>query len=192
MGARGATTIPQMRASHMRANVSSLAGLGEENEAKVRAACPDTIAEIDAAIRSAWLPLKLDLELTQCVEDVCGREAAKEWARQAILASMRGTLLGPVLVGLIRLGLGPQHGLRRVPGGWNLIYKNCGEVTCEARVGRAELVVREVPPETFAESYVHGIGAAFEGIIAALHGRLEESVIRAQNASLHYTLTWTV
>lgn len=179
-----------MKASHMKSNVVCLALLGEAKEAEVRAACSEVIAEIDASIRTSWLPLELDVILSQSVADLCGTESVAEWARQAVYQSARGPLMGPIIDGLTRLGLGPRHGLRRVPAAWNLIYRNCGKITCDADAGTASLVLRS-PPKEMNETYLHGIGAAFEGLILILGSAVTESTADTRGDEVHYRLRWS-
>lgn len=193
MSSRGSTlaSIPQMKASHMQSNVVCLSLLGPEDEARVRALCPEVIAEIDASIRTAWLPVELDVVLSQAVEDVCEFDQLAEWARQAVYQSARGPLMGPILDGLTRLGLGPRHALRRLPNIWNLIYKNCGSLSCDAEPGHAEIVLSSPPMDTLGESYLRGVGAAFEGGVCALGGRIDENIVDIDADEVRFTLRWT-
>ncbi|MFK7999316.1 MAG: hypothetical protein AB8H86_06945 [Polyangiales bacterium] len=192
MSTRGSTgaSIPQMKASHMQSNVVCLALLGEAKEAEVRAACSEIIAEIDASIRSTWLPVELDVVLTQAVEDICGAEATEEWARQAVYQSAKGPLMGPIIGGLTRLGLGPRHGLRRVPAVWNLIYRNCGSMSCEADPGVASLVLKSPTPK-MNDTYLRGIGAAFEGLILILGSTVTESTAKIEAGEVRYRVRWS-
>lgn len=175
----------------MQSNVVCLSLLGEKDEAQVRALCPKIITEIDASIRTRWLPVELDVVLSQTVEDVCGFDRLAEWSRQAVYQSARGPLMGPILDGLTRLGLGPRHALRRLPNIWNLIYKNCGSLTCDAEPGHAGIILSAPPLDTLSESYLRGVGAAFEGAVCALGGTMDENRIEIDKDEVRFSLRWT-
>lgn len=155
-----------MRASHLASNVKALDALGDEASARIRERCAKPIATIEASIRTAWLPLELDVSLTGAVEEIAGLERARRWGRDAIAESGRGPLLGPILTALRRVGLSPHAALRRVPYGWTLIYRHCGAPRYE-RVdeGAAAIVVDGVPEAMREPSYLRGIAAALDGVV---------------------------
>lgn len=181
-----------MRASHMQSNVVCLSLLGAEREAQVRAACSDVITKIDASLRTSWLPIEFDVALSQSVFEVCGSEGAAEWARQAIYQSTRGPLMGPIIDGLTRLGLGPKHGLRRLPAGWDLVYRNCGSLTCDAQPRSAVLILRDAPKEVLGQTYIHGVGAAFEAVICVLNGTVMHSTLNVRAGEARFELKWSL
>ncbi|MGE0785963.1 MAG: hypothetical protein AB7S26_09765 [Sandaracinaceae bacterium] len=169
---------PLMRASHLLSNVHALSDLGADVEEQVRERCGDVITEIEGAVRVAWMPLELDVRLTQTVYDLCGPERLREWGHAAITKSTEGPLLGPIVEGLRRLGMTPTTALRRVPYGWDLIYRHCGEVRFEGEEEPPEhgehtvrLTVAHTPALLRGRSYLIGIAGAFDGVIAFGGGR---------------------
>ncbi|MCA9607058.1 MAG: hypothetical protein KC619_15740 [Myxococcales bacterium] len=157
---------PLMRVSHLSSNLTALDALGDEIAARIRERCAAEIQTIETSIRTAWLPIELDVALTAAVEDIAGVEGARKWGRDAIAESGRGPLLGPILSALHRLGVSPHAALRRVPYGWTLIYRHCGDVRYEhVDEGAAAIVVEGVPEAMRELSYLRGIAAALDGVV---------------------------
>src|SRR5687768_11064744 len=119
---------PEMRASHLKSNVESLAALGAARESEIRAAVASVVRAVEDASRVAWLPLALDVRLTEAVAHACGLEGMKRWSSDAIVRSADGPLLGPVIRGLHAIGLAPATTLKRAPYAWGLVYRGCGEL----------------------------------------------------------------
>lgn len=167
-GSKYAARVPDplMRASHVRSNIEALSDLGEEAEREIRARCADVIAAVEESISLSWLPLELDVALTGAVHAVCGADALNRWSRDAITKSSDGPLLRPILSALRRIGLSPGLILKRVPYGWSLIYRHCGEmsfVSDEAATG--ELRLADAPRAMRGSVYLDGISGAFEGLM---------------------------
>ncbi len=163
--------IPLMRASHMQANVTALAKLGAAESKAVRERCSGVFEEIEASIRTAWLPLELAMEFVNAVVDVCGVERYLEWSRGGIRESADGPLLGPVLSTLRRMSVSPHRALAVVPSGWQLIYRNAGTLT-HRRVSprEGEIVLRDADLMLQSEVYVLGVAASFDEALALASG----------------------
>ncbi|MDQ3033619.1 MAG: hypothetical protein M3Y87_14465 [Myxococcota bacterium] len=158
---------PQMRASHLKSNLESLADLGVEHEQAVRSAVADVVRQIEESSRVAWLPLELDLELTDAVDRHVGRERMKRWGREAIARSAQGPLLRPLMLGLQAMGLTPHTALKRAPYAWTLIYRGCGDLEYQHAGEREIVLVHDRVPTAMlrSTSYLHGIAGAFDGAI---------------------------
>lgn len=179
----------QMRASHMQSNVTCLEVLSEAET--IRRECRSLIEPVEAALRISWLPLELNTALIKEVENRCGVKAAQKWIHASLLRLMKGPLLKPVVDAVSYLGMGPQHGLKRCSYGWDLIYRNCGQVECtEADAGRATIVLRDAPAEIHSPSYHRAIASAFEGFVLGTGGRDVYSKI-ADNAVVEFSIHWT-
>ncbi len=185
---------PLMRVSHMQSNVEALRDLGAVDEARVREAAADQVLAIEQAVRVAWLPVELDLVLTEAVEAVCGEQRLRRWGRDAIAKSGDGPLLRPFVNALQRVGLTPHAALKRVPYGWNLVYKDCGKVRYE-RVGDTEaLLVHEGAPELMCESapYLVGIAGSFDGVMQIVGGRgCHARAEVVEPGVVHYPCRWS-
>ncbi|MFK7998642.1 MAG: hypothetical protein AB8H86_03555 [Polyangiales bacterium] len=181
-------TSAQMRASHMQSNVACLDVLTEA--AAIRRSCASLIRPVEAALRISWLPLELNTALIEEVESTCGSEEARKWVYASIRRSMHGTLLRPVVDGLTRLGLGPQHGLRRCSYGWDMLYKHAGRIECtHAEVGEATLVLRDAPEMARTPSYLRALAFAFEGIAVELGGDDVEAEV-TEGTHMEFSMRW--
>lgn len=179
-----------MRASHMRSNLVALGQLSRAHERDVRAQVPEAVKAINASVRTAWLPIELDVELSEAVERVCGQQGFLHWCREAIYETTRGPLLGPILTGLQRLGLGPRHALRRLPAGWNMIYRGCGTLHLLEESDEYARIEVESVPSSMHGVYAQGIGAAFEAIITCVGAKNPDMGLQAVGESLRFDVTW--
>lgn len=119
---------PQIRGSQVKENVASLSLLGSDLEAKIRdRLSPATLRRVEESTRLDWLPLEMDLELTETVSTVAGRDAFLRWSRTTMGNSLQGTFLGPLVDGAVAIfGLQPTGILKVATRGWNLIFRGCG------------------------------------------------------------------
>ena len=173
----------------MQSNVACLDELPEA--ATIRQECRMLIEPVESSLRISWLPLELNTALIEEVETRCGADAARRWVHASIRRSMLKTLLKPVVDGLTRLGLGPQHGLRRCEYGWDLLYKNAGRLECtHAEVGEATLLLSGAPKCALSPSYLHALGFAFEGIVMEL-GATEAEAELTLSKYAKFQVRWT-
>ena len=183
-----------MRASHLLSNVGALGSLGAQAAAQIREQAATPIAEIERSIRTAWLPLQLDIELTDAIEAAVGRERMRDLAREAIAVSAEGPLLGPFVRALHAVGLSPHAAFRVAPKAWKGVYRYCGELEVE-RTGEREVTItqREAPAEILeSDSYAHGIAAAFEGVVLIAGGREPRASMErvAVHRRIRYSCGW--
>lgn len=158
---------PLMRGSQLQANLAALSGLGSSEEQAIRAAARGAVEQIEAAIAVTWLPLALDVELTDAVVAVVGHERMRDWAADAIERSTRGPLLRPILTALKALGMTPSRLLGRVPLGWSLIYRHCGALRVSTVDPRTVLIEHVDPPDSLhlPVTYLEGIAGTLEGLM---------------------------
>lgn len=152
----------------MQQNVSGLAELGPEAEARVRALLqPATVSQIVDSPRSTWLPLELDVELTTCVEKAVGQKGLFEWSRNAQKKTFESPLLRPVIDGGLRLfGVRPLRIYKLTPHAFNLMFRNCGEIRIVSKGEHSlDIVHSDTPPGMRVGAYLHGTTGAY---VAAL------------------------
>lgn len=185
---------PLMRASYLQSNVESLGRLGARTEADIRRRAVRAVEEIERALRTAWLPLQLDIELTDAIEQLAGRDATRELARHAIAVSAEGPLLRPFLRALKAVGLTPHAGFKVAPKAWRSVYRFCGELEVERDDDRAVTLTQHDAPEAilYSEAYQVGIAGALEGVVL-LTGGAAPSVEPEAHGPLRrvrYRCTW--
>jgi hypothetical protein len=91
-------------------------------------------AEVHQAITGAsgldWLPVSLNLTMTQAIYEGLGEAEADRFFRAHTLASFEGPLLQTMVSSGVRiLGLDPASFGRWVPKGWHLLFRGVGEWT---------------------------------------------------------------
>ena len=118
---------PVVRGRHMKALLTAVAAwpTGERVAPLVK------VATLDAVARAGgldWLPVALNLELTQAIYDGLGPLEADRFFRAQTLASFDGPILQTFVSTAVRImGLDPASFGRWVPKGWNMIFRNTGD-----------------------------------------------------------------
>jgi hypothetical protein len=162
---------PSMRASYIKDNVAALALLGDA-AARIEARVPDVIATVAAASKLEWMPLQLDIALTAAVFAESGRDGVRAWSRRALLQSLQGPLLKPILDGAVTLfGLSPPALLKRSPLIWKQIYRDCGLLHIEEPERHVVNVVIAGVPTLISDDvgYLEGTAGAFEAVLELTH-----------------------
>lgn len=184
-----------MRASFMHSNFEALSALGAGAAARVRARLPvATVREIEEASRLAWLPVELDIAITDAIDTELGREAMRRWAREGLLRSTEGPLLSPIIRSARTIfGITPHSFFRRASNMWAMIYRGCGELRLlDESEGRVVLELRGAP-QVFRRSpaYLEGIAATFEAatVLAGEPDRIRVT-IDARGEPIVFTGCW--
>ncbi len=188
-------SAPLMRASHMQHNISGLAELGQEAEARVRELLqPTTASTIVESPRSMWLPLALDVELTSCVETVVGQQGLFDWSRNAQKKTFEGPLLRPVIDGGLRLfGVRPLRIYKLTPRAFTLMFRNCGEIKIDSKGDCSlDIVHTHAPPGMADGAYLHGSAGAYSaGLdILGFRGSVTVAPREAGNPTVVYEVRW--
>ncbi len=102
---------------------------------------------IDGASRVAWLPLAVHVRLADIQLEAFGTARAHDYYRRAFSSSVKGPILGPlVLTGARLLGLSPASFVRWASRGYEAAYRNAGELAGEVlEARRARLVFSKLP-----------------------------------------------
>ena len=167
-----------VRARHMKSFVEAVQGLEDERaEAILGATRPGMLETIEEATPSAWLPLELNVELTELTSQRLAKEAF-DFYRHMMLAEYETSLFKSFIAMSIRmLGLAPSTYVKMTPRGWPLVFRRCGVFRAlEQSKGRALLRVTELPEictrnEVWLESVRAGFASAFD--LTKTPGRVE-------------------
>lgn len=161
-------TRPLIKAAQIKANLTYLDHLGEDAKRKVLAALrPETVRQIEDSTRVDWLPLELDIELTDTVVKVVGDKGMSDWALTCLMVSSQSGLLGPLVTGSIRLfGLSPKAVFKIAPKAWLAVFKNCGHLVIEDKAKTTiELVGHNLPQQMIeSNAYLVGIQGSFRAV----------------------------
>lgn len=185
-----------MRASQMLQNITSLKQFGPDVEAKIIAALPPrVIPAMQSEMKTAWLPLDLDAELTEAVHRVLGTKGVRKWASDALAGSTAGPLLKPMLDGGLRIfGVKPKRIFGLIPRGFDLIYKHCGKMEVKSDSPTSLRIVHTSAPYemTHFRSYLEGMAGAFDGLLAIMQFTGDVSVARCdpREGVVEYEVHW--
>jgi len=188
---------PRIFASFVQGSLDTLASLDAAVAEKARARIkPETLAAVKEAGAFGWLPVSLDVEITECLFSAAGTERACQAMRENLVATCDQPVLRPLVQGAFAIfGRSPARALAWVPRGWTLLYRDCGTMHFEPGAPGAtcaRLVSEGLPPEiTCSPNYLVGSAAAFSGMFKVLRveGRCE--LAKLQGARAEFALRWS-
>ncbi len=184
---------PQVRAGHLRSSLGALSALGADDCERVRQRLGESVQKMEGPLRISWVPIEYAVDLCDAVDGVCGPDRMWAWSRESILETTRGPLLGPLLEGFKRLGLGPGQVFRRLEGGWNLLHRNCGVVRLAEQDGptHGTVVLEDIPEPVRSRTYLAAIGASLEAIMATLDAREAQVDVELMDATAQFDIRWS-
>jgi hypothetical protein len=184
-------SAPAMRSHHLQSNLAEVDRLGEERAARVRTIVgAQRIATIEAP-PSDWLPIEIDIALTEAVQEVLGPGGVRSWSREALSTSLDKPFMRPLLGALRVFGVTPAGYTKLGPRGWGAIYRDCGTLEREV-LDEHHILLRHVDvPPAMLESlpYNEGIAGAFE-VIFPLCRVVGEVALERTSSEVRYGLTW--
>lgn len=127
----------------------------------------DFISRADKVSSTEWVPLGVDVALSQALFDVHGDAGSHRMSRDSILLSLEGPLLGPLARTALKMyGRDPTRILGLVPRGHNLVYRDAGFATVRSRSDAQETVIKfvDVPPMFFSPGYIAGIEGGIDAV----------------------------
>jgi len=168
------------------------ASLGTRLRARLR---PQTLRLVEDAASIAFLPVALDVEVTECLF----AEAGEPRAREVMYENLASTFEAPVLSSLVSaamrlLGRDPARLFRWSPKVWGQLYRDAGELRWfDGGPGAGRLVYEGLPATVVASRpYLIGVEAA----LGACFGLMEvDGVVRigevdAAQRRVVYQLGW--
>jgi len=187
---------PRILATFVQSSLEEMVKLDVELGNRVRAGLkPDVLEAIETASPISWLPVEVDVELTECFFRVAGAERARRAFREAMAKAIERPLLRTLVDGALGIfGRNPAKIMRWVPKAWSLIYRDCGQMRCaHAGEGSVSLELVLLPPSiVHSRCYLTGTAATlsaffdwlgFEGQV-----RIEGPCATTRTASFH--LSW--
>jgi hypothetical protein len=108
---------------------------------------PEALDAVRDAMPLAWLPLQLNVELTEAVTLIIGSERAAPFFRGMVLREYKTSLFKTFIDGVTRaMRITPAVFVKLAPRGWDLVYQECGVLTpLELTADRARLSLAELP-----------------------------------------------
>ncbi|MDD9969311.1 MAG: hypothetical protein OXR73_23915, partial [Myxococcales bacterium] len=150
---------PRIIAAIVRATLQDLNAADEKLGQRVRRALdPEALRAIERSSGLSWLPVEIDVMLTETLFELAGAFAAKRTLRSMMTTSVGSPLMRNVVQTAMRLhGSDVARLLTWTPKVWALVYRNCGTVTIESDGLGSVIRLRELP-EVLCKSPVYLTG----------------------------------
>jgi hypothetical protein len=153
--------------------------------------------EIESSSRVGWLPVTTHVALAETLLETFGELRAHAFYRHAASAWLTGPLLGPVLKTSARiLDVTPRTIVRWAPRGWEISFKDCGELAGESHApGHARLIYRNLPAVcTASEAWLASAQGSAYGVLDVIGC---EGVVRLDTSGksegrMHVDIEWSV
>jgi hypothetical protein len=186
---------PRVHAAYMKDVVASLARLGAEG-ARMRAADPELMREVEAAPRSAWLPIALNLRWVEAAERAFGWPGAQDFLAARVRDQLRGPLFRSFVEGGVHLlGLDPGTLARVIPRGIAITFRECGTWSAvRTSDASAELRASGLPKELAGHArWIESVGASALAMFALCRvaGRVELAAHDRERGSAVIAAHWT-
>jgi hypothetical protein len=137
-----------VRARHMKSLVRAVDLLEPELALQVRDCFGvESLRAVRDATPLAWLPLSMNVELTEAVTLIIGAERAAPFFRGMVLREYKTSLFKTFIDGVTRaMRVTPAVFVKLAPRGWDLVYQDCGVLKpLELGASRARLSIGELP-----------------------------------------------
>jgi hypothetical protein len=158
---------PRILASFLHGTLDAIDAIDRDLGRRVRAELkPESLEEIQAAWGASWLPIRLDVELTEAFFRLAGSARGCQAMRQNLVATFQAPILRPLIEGSLRvLGRHPGKILRWAPRAWALLFRDLGEMSVETADERATVRITGLPPEVSeSREYLMGSAAAIASV----------------------------
>lgn len=132
----------------MKTFVETLEGLDTDVGSRIRARLPaEDLGTIESALPAVWLPMAVNVALTDATSVELGPESAHAFYRRMVLAGYETNTFKSFMATINRLfGLTPSTYVKMAPRGWELVFKNCGRFqVLDQDPNRARLEFTEIP-----------------------------------------------
>jgi hypothetical protein len=154
---------------------------------------PETLGELESVSAVSWLPVRVDVELTECFIDVAGEERALQALRDNMANALNSPVLKPLLDGAFAIfGRWPAKMLKWTSKVWSLLYRDCGSLTL-ARSDEHSAVLEgtDFPPELVASvKYMKGVAGTILGFFDVLGLEAQSQLEQLGEGRVTFLLTW--
>src|SRR5262249_38984681 len=127
---------------------------------------PDDVRRFDQSVGVAWVPLAMNMAISDAALEVLGPLAFRGFAKDITLAFLKRPILSTLVEASMRLfGIRSQSVLRWAPRGWQALFQHCGSLEFEASSTAREsrLRLHDFPREALASgSFVIGLAGSFD------------------------------
>ncbi|NNL65515.1 MAG: hypothetical protein HKP30_04675 [Myxococcales bacterium] len=184
---------PAVQASYMKNLLATLAAGGRlERLVEID---PELVAEVEAAPRTAWLPIALNVRMVEAMAGAFGAERGLTILAECVYAQFDTPLWRNFVAGGIRLlGRDPGSLGRWIPQALKLVFRDCGAWSAE-RSSPTELTVtaRELPPElAHHELWIRSLAIGFSPLLTLCRtsGASELEALDADAGLATFVVRW--
>jgi hypothetical protein len=183
---------PRIFATFVRSTLDTIDRHDAALGARVRARlAPTTVATLASASAVSYVPVELDVEVTECLFAEAGAGTACDVLRENFSISLDSPLLSALVHGALRLfGRSPGRVLRWSSRMWSQLYRDAGSVEwIDDGPTSGRLEMRDLPAcIAGSRPYLVGMAAAIDASFETMgvHGevRVERSDAAARSATL--------
>jgi hypothetical protein len=189
--------VASVRARHMKTFLEAIDALKPADAESVRSlARPETLEEIETCLPSAWLPIEMDVELTEHVSNVLGAARADQFYQKLTLGDYETSVFKSFIDMTVRMiGLSPTTYVKMVPHGFGLMYRDYGSLRAlEREENRARLLFSAIPAvccrnPLWLESVRSSFHTAFD--LTKTRGLVEWDGLDLQGRRAVFSFRWT-
>lgn len=158
----------------------------------------EALRSVSAASGLDWLPVAINLQVTQAIYDGLGGAEADRFFRAHTVASLDGPILQTLVTTAVRMfGLDPVSFARWVPRAWHMLFRGVGEWQVEElqpEATSAVLTLARLPRAcaehaTWIRSVSHSLGALYD--LAQVQGIVEVPLLAQDATQVAFRLRWT-
>jgi hypothetical protein len=189
-------TGPRIFAGFVRSSLDTVdridAGLGARVRARLS---PETSRVLDDASSVSYVPVALDVEVTECLFAEAGPTRACEVMRENLSLTFESPLLAALVSGALRLlGRSPARTLGWSAKFWAQLYRDSGtlsyfpETTCSGRLELRELPACLVGSRNYLIGMAAALGAVFD--LLGVEGDAQLGRVDVESRRADIQLSW--
>ncbi len=187
------TSAGQCRVSQLKAMVRAIESLTPTQRYAVldRVGTP-TLAAIEGAPAAGWLPVSLNFVLANAVYELAGPQATRDWSRRLSVETFATGLMRAMVKGMQAiLELSPKTWFKRVPGGWNAVYRDGGEVVVEVDPVDERVVLKFIntPVGMRSDAFMTSMAGGFDAVLE-LTGAKGRAIPTLRGEVIEMEITW--
>ncbi len=184
-----------MRVPVTKAFLELLDELPEEDRRAIREGAAEAVKTVEETVRSARLPLSVQLEILEQVDERLGRQAYLDLCRTHFARTLETPLVRPIFDAAVRLfGVGPKGVFKMFRRSWSMMSSNTGEIELvSVEPENVDIVITKLPvEERRSDLFIEGFAATFMGVLDVfnLEGNIEMVEFDEKAARARYTGHW--
>jgi len=189
-------TSARIRVPVTKAIVEMIDELPAADRDAIRSGAAESIAIVDAAPRSNWIPLAVQLDILAQIDRRLGRAGYQDFCQRHFIRTTETPLVRTVFDGAVRLfGMGPEAVFKVFRRSWSMMSSDAGDVNLR-RLDPNDLCIEVsgLPlDEVQSKLFVEGFAATFTGVfrLFGLTGEVKLASVDVGTRTAVYLGSWT-